>query len=598
MRPPRIHKAFIFISLIIILSSPMTHSSPANNKSFHQEIYFKNTPYELNVYRINGRQPGKKMLIIGGIHGEAGGYLTADHYVDMKLEKGSLIVVPRANFFSIIKDTRGAQGDMNRKFANDKPAEDYNSRIVEILKDLIAESDILLNLHEGSGFYRDEYISDNKNPQRFGQSIIADVDIYYQKNSSKSVNLREIVGEAIENVNKKIENKEYHFHFNNHNTFSPSTEHPEQRGSATFYALSNFGIPAFGIESSSEIKDIETKVRHQIWIINEFMRIFDIVPEIPGLYLDYPELEFIILSVNNANPIMIPNKDTLYIQQNDEIKISHIEANYKRGLSADVLGHGSENDFGIRLKIQEPTQIIVKKDKFTCGDIDIQFAKAIYYKEIIRDTSEFSHLVIDINGNIEVVDAESFIDVAKGEIIRIIDSVPPIKDKPDHRLNFYGFVPKGKTKKKDDTNCDIDTARDLISRFSRNREGKIYEIRLSSQGNIITAFPVRLTPPKLEYISIRSEKKSFTVKDGETISFDAGDQIVIESAQTNIRNNRGIKVNFKGFVGAGDGEDRNRKIDLNHTLLKRYSVNNLGEVYPLTVSINGNVFGKVFVRIR
>jgi len=107
-----------------------------------------------------------------------------------------------------------------------------------------------------------------------------------------------------------------------------------------------------------------------------------------------------------------------------------------------------------------------------------------------------------------------------------------------------------------------------------------------------------LTPPKLEYISIRSKNKSFTVKDGETISFDAGDQIVIESAQTNIRNNRGIKVNFKGFVGAGDGEDRNRKIDLNHTLLKRYSVNNMGKVYPLTVSINGNVFGNVFVRIR
>ena len=68
--------------------------------------------------------------------------------------------------------------------------------------------------------------------------------------------------------------------------------------------------------------------------------------------------------------------------------------------------------------------------------------------------------------------------------------------------------------------------------------------------------------------------------------------------KTNIKNNKGIKVNFKGFVGAGDGEDRNKKIDLNHTLLKRYSINNLGEVYPITVAINGHVFGKVFVRIR
>ena len=593
----RTYKIFILISIIITSSLPLIPDSPYNNRSFHQEIYFKNTAYELNVYRISGRQPGKTMLIIGGIHGEPGGYLTADHYVDMKLEKGSLIVVPRANFYTIIRDTRGAHGDMNRKFTNDKPATDYDSQIVEILKNLISESDILLNLHEGSGFYRDEHISERKNPDRFGQSIIADADIYYQKDSSKSVNLKEIVEEVIENVNKKIENKEYYFHFNNHNTFSPNTKHPEQRGSATFYALSNHGIPAFGIESSTDIEDIETKVRHQIWTINEFMRIFDIVPEIPGLYLDYPELEFIILSVNNANPIMVPNKETLYIRKNDEIEISHIESNYKRGLSADVLGHGSENDFETRLKIQEPTKIIVKKDKFTCGEIYIQFAKAIYYKEVVRDTSEFSHLVIDINGNIEVVDADSFIDVTKGEIMRIIDSVPPIKNKPDHRLNFYGFVPKGKTKKKDDANCNIDTARDLISRFSKNGEGEIYEIRLSSQGNIITAFPVRLTPPRLEYVSIRARNESYRVKDGETISFNRGDQIVVERAQTNIRKNRGIKVNFKGFVGAGDGEDRNKKIDLNHTLLKRYSINNLGEIYPITVSINGYVFGKVFVRI-
>ena len=593
----RTYKALVLTLIIIISSFPLKHSLSADNDSFLQEIYFKNTPYELNVYRINGRQPGKTMLIIGGIHGEPGGYLTADHYVDMKLEKGSLIVVPRANFYTIIKDERGVSGDMNRKFTNDKPAKDYDSQIVEILKNLIAESDVLLNLHEGSGFYRNEYISDRKNPERFGQSIIVDADIYNQKDSSKSVNLKEIAEEVIKNINKKIENNEFHFHFNNHNTFSPNTKHPEQRRSATYYALSNFGIPAFGIESSSDIKDIETKVRHQIWTINEFMRIFDIVPEIPGLYLDYPELEFIILSVNNANPIMVPNKETLYIRKNDEVEISHIESNYKRGLSADVLGHGSENDFRTRLKIHEPTKIIVKKDKFPCGEIDIQFAKAIYYKEIIRDTSEFNHLVIDINGNIEVVDVNSFIDVTQGEIIRIIDSVPPIKNNPDYRLNFYGFVPKGNTQKKDDANCNIDTAKDLIRRFSRNGEGKIYEIRLSSHGNIIAAFPVRLTAPRLEYVAIRSKNNSYRVKDSETISFNRGDQIVIEGVQTNIRKNRRTKVNFKGFVGAGDGEDRNRKIDLNHTLLKRYSVNNQGQIYPITVSVNGYVFGSVYVRI-
>ena len=42
-------------------------------------------------------------MLIGGIQGnEPGGFLSADLYADMSLEKGNLIVVPRANFNSII----------------------------------------------------------------------------------------------------------------------------------------------------------------------------------------------------------------------------------------------------------------------------------------------------------------------------------------------------------------------------------------------------------------------------------------------------------------------------------------------------------------
>ena len=40
------------------------------------------------------------MLIIGGIQGdEPGGFLSADSYADIKLDKGNLIVIPRTNFY-------------------------------------------------------------------------------------------------------------------------------------------------------------------------------------------------------------------------------------------------------------------------------------------------------------------------------------------------------------------------------------------------------------------------------------------------------------------------------------------------------------------
>jgi predicted deacylase len=135
-------------------------------------VYFPNTPYELNVYKIYGKKPGKTLMLIGGIQGnEPGGFLSADLYADKSLLKGNLIVVPRANFYSILLNHRGAHGDMNRKFAGDHKRRSTDDRIVSILKKLIAESDYLLNLHDGSGYYYPQYISKWRNPRLFGQSI-------------------------------------------------------------------------------------------------------------------------------------------------------------------------------------------------------------------------------------------------------------------------------------------------------------------------------------------------------------------------------------------------------------------------------------------
>ena len=82
------------------------------------EVHLEGTPYELHVYRIEGRETrSPTMLIVGGIQGdEPGGFLAADRYVDLTLKRGTLVIVPRANFYSIIKNQRGPHGDMNRRF--------------------------------------------------------------------------------------------------------------------------------------------------------------------------------------------------------------------------------------------------------------------------------------------------------------------------------------------------------------------------------------------------------------------------------------------------------------------------------------------------
>ncbi len=45
-------------------------------------------------------------MLIGRIQGnEPGGFLSADLYADMSLDTGNLIIVPRANFYSIIMNS-------------------------------------------------------------------------------------------------------------------------------------------------------------------------------------------------------------------------------------------------------------------------------------------------------------------------------------------------------------------------------------------------------------------------------------------------------------------------------------------------------------
>jgi hypothetical protein len=55
---------------------------------------------------------------------------------------------------------------------------------------------------------------------------------------------------VIARVNPQIQEPHYRFRFNNHRTAEPDSLHAEQRKSATYYALTGEGIPAFGIETS------------------------------------------------------------------------------------------------------------------------------------------------------------------------------------------------------------------------------------------------------------------------------------------------------------------------------------------------------------
>ena len=110
---------FVAIFALCLLLIPVTGAYA--QKRVHS-VFFEGTDHELHVYRIHGKISGKTLLLIGGIQGdEPGGFLSVDHYADISLAKGNLIVVPRANFQSIIYQRRKINADMNRKFCRPAP---------------------------------------------------------------------------------------------------------------------------------------------------------------------------------------------------------------------------------------------------------------------------------------------------------------------------------------------------------------------------------------------------------------------------------------------------------------------------------------------
>lgn len=267
-RPLRRSLLLIWVcALFAVLGST---AGPAFGNTLHQ-TYFKGTESELDVYFITGSSPGPTLLLLGGIQGdEPGGYLAADLYADLSLRKGNLIVVPRANFFSIVENSRGVQGDMNRKFAATTSSSDRDAAVVDMIKGLMRRSDFFLNLHDGSGFYAPKWESALRNPMRFGQSIIADA-AQFVRPDGKTIDMHAMVQRVLDKVNRQIPAPEHRFHFNNHRTLKKDTVHKEQRLSATYHALTHVGIPAFGLETSKSIGDYRVRVKYQTMVINSFL---------------------------------------------------------------------------------------------------------------------------------------------------------------------------------------------------------------------------------------------------------------------------------------------------------------------------------------
>jgi hypothetical protein len=143
----------------------------------------------------------------------------------------------------------GLGGDMNRLFNLPASSKNPDAKVVNLAKQLIRQSDYVLNLHQGYDFYNPRWISPKRNPSKWGQSNVIDSATFNLPGGQK-LELGNYAKRVVHRTNSRIPDGDYHFTVNNTNTSFKWTRHQEQRGSLTYYSLYNQQKIALGLEAT------------------------------------------------------------------------------------------------------------------------------------------------------------------------------------------------------------------------------------------------------------------------------------------------------------------------------------------------------------
>ena len=384
-----------------------------------------------------GNQDNNTLLVIGGIQGdEPGGFVSASilatHY---EITKGSIWIVPNLNFYSIIKRSRGPYGDMNRKFSN-LSKKDPEYATVERIKNYIKDENVKLvvNLHDGSGFYRPKYIDDLHSPHRWGQCSIIDqsnIDI------ADYGNLEEISSKVVEHVNKKLIKDEDIYHV--HNTRTKEGD-KEMEKTLTYFAI-NQGKAAFGNEASKSLPT-HKRVYYHLLALEK--------------YMDIMGIEYKRKFTLNANGV--------YNAINNDIHISLYDGKIQLPLAEIrniVKYFPIKKDGVVDFKASNPLLTIIKNNNIYTiqyGNRRLSRLKADYL-----DIDEEHNVVkLKVDGKLQSVKFGSLVDVEKSFLV---------KEKNGYRVNVIGYTNKNKL----ETDVEIEK-REIPKRFSIDKKGKIYRV--------------------------------------------------------------------------------------------------------------------------
>ncbi len=401
---------------------------------------------DIQLIKKENSDSNTTLLVIGGIHGnEPGGYFAASilatHY---NIKSKNLWIIPNLNKYSIMANRRGIHGDMNRKFAGIKKG-DKDKKIVDEVKKIILSKNVslVLNLHDGHGFYRRDNQGTIFNPTAWGQTCV--IDQCNLKEEQEFGNLNNIASTVKSNINTKLIQK--HHSFNVKNTKTKLGNRAMQH-SLTYFAIRN-NKPAFAIETSKNLSSLSQKIYYQLIAIEEYMKIMDI-----SFTRNFS------LNTKSINKI-IKEYGFLSINSNFNLDLDNIKKSL-RFVPIKLAGNrfSFSNPLGGIKKVKGRYLVYIGNKKITT-------LKPQYFKLSNNCQNKFD--VIADGNKISVDKASSFF---------VNDDFKIVKSK-NYRVNIIGYQGK---KHSDESNIKIKRS-DLQKRFSLDNSDKAYRIEFYNKND-------------------------------------------------------------------------------------------------------------------
>lgn len=405
-------------------------------------------PLDFTLHK-KGNGNGPTLMVVGGIQGDEPGAFSAasllvTHY---NILSGNVWVVPNLNLFSMVRRSRGARGDLNRKFAFIAPNDPDKAIIQRIKPILLHESvDLILNMHDGSGFYRPKWQNSMRNPKRWGQSIIVDQS---RLPGTRFPHLEKMATDVAENVNRQLLNPDHKYHVKNTKTAKGDLEMAK---TLTYFAVTH-GKPAFGQEASKDF-NLTTRVYYHLLILESFMQ---------KLGIRY-ERRFPLTQAGIRSAL---GKDVSMAFENGRLFLSL--DNVRGALRYIPLNRESLR----RFKASSPLLTVVDEKK---GGLQIY-----YGNRAVTKLSTFPVVFDDALSGVTINADGELIEVPFGSIVQI-KSHFTVQPTPGYRVNAIGATVKGAKPKA--TECGVRwQKKDFIPSFSLDKSATLFRVEVYRTGD-------------------------------------------------------------------------------------------------------------------